>query len=149
MKTLCNLVETRAQAACGRPARASRGKRKMGREEAKYWGLWSEIWNKFKVPSSERAQWRRELRREVLGSERTPASFTHGDYDVVLGAMRELLAQSQLVVFPEKIIWAYMEGEADASQNLSTISKCLRRILPLYPAINSAQPTGTACSRAK
>lgn len=112
MKTLIKPIEKPLQAACKRPTKAVHGKRKMGREEAKYWGLWSEIWNKFKVPASEQPQWRRELRREVLGSERTQSTFTHGDYDVILGAMRELLAQAKLVVFPEKIIWAYMEGEA-------------------------------------
>ena len=44
-------------------------------------------------------------------SDRTQATFNHGDYDLVLGAMKEMLTQSSLVVFPEKLIGQYEEGE--------------------------------------
>lgn len=90
---------------------AKRGGGKMSREEACYWGLWREIFAKFGVPQAEQAQWRRDLRRQLLGSDRTQATFTHADYDLVLGAMREMLSQASLAVFPEKIIEAYELGE--------------------------------------
>lgn len=97
-----------------KPARARPARRggKMSREEAYYWGLWREIFEKFNVPPAEQSEWRRDLRKQVLGSDRTQATFTHGDYDVVLGAMRELLAQASLVVYPEKIVQMHMDGEA-------------------------------------
>ncbi len=87
------------------------GKCKMSAEERKYWGLWKEIFTKFNVPTSQQSDWRKDLRMQVLGSDRTQATFSHSDYDLVLGAMKEMLAQSSLVVFPEKLIEQYEEGE--------------------------------------
>ena len=86
-------------------------KRKMSAEERKYWGLWKEIFTKFNVPVSQQSDWRKDLRMQVLGSDRTQATFSHADYDLVLGAMKEMLTQSSLVVFPEKLIEQYEEGE--------------------------------------
>ena len=93
--------------ACKRPA----NKRKMSAEERKYWGLWKEIFTKFGVPTSQQSDWRKDLRMQVLGSDRTQATFSHSDYDLVLGAMKEMLSQSSLVVFPEKLIEQYENGE--------------------------------------
>ena len=70
-----------------------RKKRKIGREEAKYWSLWGEIGSKFKLSAAEREAWRREITEEIFGEYKSHGAFTHGDYDVVLGAMRELLAR--------------------------------------------------------
>ena len=84
----------------------------MGGEESKYWGMWREIARKFGWSNAQKEEMRRELTLEIFGTHKSHKVFSHGDYDVVFGAMRELLAQSQLAIFPEKIIWAYMEGEA-------------------------------------
>lgn len=92
---------------CKRPA----NKRKMSAEERKYWGLWKEIFTKFGVPTSQQSDWRKDLRMQVLGSDRTQATFSHSDYDLILGAMKEMLSQSSLVVFPEKLIEQYENGE--------------------------------------
>ena len=94
-----------------RPAKRSSTKRKMSAEERKYWGLWNEIFTKFNVPVSQQSDWRKDLRMQVLGSDRTQATFSHADYDLVLGAMKEMLTQSLLVVFPEKLIEQYEDGE--------------------------------------
>lgn len=99
------------QATLERPAKRSSTKRKMSAEERKYWGLWKEIFTKFNVPTSQQSEWRRDLRQQVLGSDRTQATFSHSDYDLVLGAMKEMLTQSSLVVFPEKLIEQYENGE--------------------------------------
>ena len=92
---------------CKRPT----NNRKMSAEERKYWGLWKEIFTKFNVPSSQQSEWRKDLRMQVLGSDRTQATFSHSDYDLILGAMKEMLTQSSLVVFPEKLIEQYENGE--------------------------------------
>ena len=99
------------QATLERPAKRSSTKRKMSAEERKYWGLWKEIFTKFNVPVSQQSDWRKDLRMQVLGSDRTQATFSHADYDLVLGAMKEMLTQSSLVVFPEKLIEQYEDGE--------------------------------------
>lgn len=110
--TACKTLETPIKPV-RRKVKANSRQRKADREEAKYWGLWGEIGRKFNLSATEREAWRREITEEIFGGEyKSHREFTHGDYDVVLGAMRELLAQSQLAIFPEKIIWAYMEGEA-------------------------------------
>ena len=86
--------------------------RKTNREEAKYWGLWGEIGRKFNLSAAEREAWRREITEEIFGGEyKSHRAFTHGDYDVVLGAMRELLARDELVISPLKIIRMYIDGE--------------------------------------
>ena len=99
------------QATLERPAKRSSTKRKMSAEERKYWGLWQEIFTKFNVPTSQHSEWRRDLRQQVLGSDRTQATFSHSDYDLVLGAMKEMLSQSSLVVYPVKLIEQYEYGE--------------------------------------
>lgn len=88
-----------------------RKKRKMGREEAKYWSLWGEIGSKFKLSAAEREAWRREITEEIFGEYKSHGAFTHGDYDVVLGAMRELLARDELVISPLKVVRMYIDGE--------------------------------------
>ena len=102
-------------------------KRKMSAEERKYWGLWKEIFTKFNVPISQQSDWRKDLRIQVLGSDRTQATFNHSDYDLVLGAMKEMLAQSSLVVFPEKLIEQYEDGER-------------RRLIHLIDEIDMPEP---------
>ena len=87
--------------------------RKTNREEAKYWGLWGEIGRKFKLSAAEREAWRREITEEIFDGEyKSHRAFTHGDYDVVLGAIRELLVRDELVISPLKIIRMYIDGEA-------------------------------------
>lgn len=86
---------------------------KMTREEACYWGLWSEIKRKFGLTSDDIESLRKDITEQIFGGEsKSHKSFKHGDYDVVLGAMRELLKQSSLVVYPEKVVEMYMDGEA-------------------------------------
>lgn len=135
----CKPILKPMQSTCKRPAKRANSLRKMGREETKYWGLWKEIFQKFNVPSSEQSAWRKDLRMQVLGSERTQTTFTNGDYDVVLGAMREMLAQSQLVVYPEKIILEYMEGESRRILKLITDLQ----MPPAYIAAISRNKFGT------
>lgn len=97
----------------GNAAAKVRKKRKIGREEAKYWSLWGEIGNKFKLSAAEREVWRREITEEIFGGKyKSHKAFTHGDYDVVLGAMRELLARDELVISPLKVLRMYLEGES-------------------------------------
>lgn len=112
MTATCKPISKPLQPARRVVAKAARGERKMGGEESKYWGMWQEIARKFGWSNAQKEEMRRELTLEIFGTHKTHKAFSHGDYDVVLGAMRELLAQSQLIVFPAKIIWAYMEGEA-------------------------------------
>ena len=112
MMTACDPVPKPLQPVCKAPAKAVRSKRRMGGEESKYWGLWQEIARKFGMSNAQKEKMRSELTLEIFGTYKSHKRFTHGDYDVVLGAMRELLSQAQLVIFPTKIIWAYMEGEA-------------------------------------
>ena len=74
-----------------RKVKAKSRQRKADREEAKYWGLWGEIGRKFNLSAAEREAWRREITEEIFGGEyKSHREFTHGDYDVVLGAMRDL-----------------------------------------------------------
>lgn len=107
MKTL---VKNNCKAPAKRVQRTGKG-RKLSREEAHYWGLWSEIFAKFNIPKSQQSEWRKDIRIQVLGSDRTQATFSHADYDLVLGAMRELLAQDSLVIYPGKLIDMYAEGQ--------------------------------------
>lgn len=86
---------------------------KMTPEESYYWGLWSEIKRKFGLTSDDIESLRKDITEQIFGGEsKSHKSFKHGDYDVVLGAMRELLKQSSLVVYPEKVVEMYMDGEA-------------------------------------
>ncbi|WYJ07008.1 hypothetical protein P3B99_007315 [Opitutia bacterium KCR 482] len=85
---------------------------KMTPEESYYWGLWAEIKRKFGLTSDDTESLRKDITEQIFGGEsKSHKSFKHGDYDVVLGAMRELLKQSSLVVYPEKVVAMYMEGE--------------------------------------
>lgn len=96
-----------------RKASASRRRGKMTNEEACYWGLWGEIKRKFGFTSDDVENLRKDITEQIFGGEsKSHKKFRHGDYDVVLGAMRELLKQSSLVVYPEKVVAMYMEGEA-------------------------------------
>lgn len=95
-----------------KPKRSFKRVRKIKPEEGLYWQLWKEIWKKFNVPTSEQSQWRKELRLEVLGSDRNQITFNHSDYDLVLGAMREILTQEQLIVYPAKLIEEFNKGQA-------------------------------------
>lgn len=97
-----------------RKASASRRRGgKMTNEEACYWGLWAEIKRKFGFTTDDVENLRKDITEQIFGGEsKSHKSFKHGDYDVVLGAMRELLKQSSLVVYPEKVIEMYMDGEA-------------------------------------
>lgn len=105
------ILEKPAQRA--RKASASRRRGgKMTREEACYWGLWSEIKRKFGLTSDDIESLRKDITEQIFGGEsKSHKDFKHGDYDVVLGAMRELLKQSSLAVYPEKVIEMYMDGE--------------------------------------
>lgn len=86
---------------------------KMTPEESYYWGLWGEIKRKFGLTFDEIESLRKDITGQIFGGEsKSHKSFKHGDYDVVLGAMRELLKQSSLVVYPEKVVEMYMDGEA-------------------------------------
>ena len=106
------ILEKPAQRA--RKASASRRSGgKMTPEESYYWGLWGEIKRKFGLSGDALESLRKDITEQIFGGEsRSHKSFKHGDYDVVLGAMRELLKQSSLVVYPEKVIEMYMDGEA-------------------------------------
>lgn len=85
---------------------------KMTPEESYYWGLWGEIKRKFGLTSDDIESLRKDVTEQIFGGEsKSHKSFKHGDYDVVLGAMRELLKQSSLVLYPEKVVAMYMEGE--------------------------------------
>lgn len=112
MTTVCKPFSKPLQSARRAVTKVVRGERKMGGEESKYWGMWREIARKFGWSNAQKEEMRRELTLEIFGTHKSHKVFSHGDYDVVFGAMRELLAQSQLAIFPEKIIWAYMDGEA-------------------------------------
>lgn len=86
---------------------------KMTNEESYYWGLWTEIKRKFGLSGDALESLRKDITEQIFGGEsKSHKAFKHGDYDVVLGAMRELLKQSSLVVYPEKVIEMYMDGEA-------------------------------------
>lgn len=115
MTTVCKPFSKPLQSARRVVAKVVRGERKMGGEESKYWGMWREIARKFGWSNAQKEEMRRELTLEIFGTHKSHKVFSHGDYDVVFGAMRELLAQSQLAIFPEKIIWAYMEGDSPAT----------------------------------
>lgn len=100
-----------------RPARKTVASRRRGAkmtpEESYYWGLWAEIKRKFGLTTGDVESLRKDITEQIFGGEsKSHKAFKHGDYDVVLGAMRELLKQSSLVVYPEKVIEMYMEGEA-------------------------------------
>ena len=96
-----------------RKASASRRRGgKMTNEESYYWGLWAEIKRKFGLSGDALESLRKDITEQIFGGEsKSHKSFKHGDYDVVLGAMRELLKQSSLVVYPEKVVEMYMDGE--------------------------------------
>lgn len=96
-----------------RKASASRRRGgKMTNEESYYWGLWAEIKRKFGLSGDALESLRKDITEQIFGGEsKSYKSFKHGDYDVVLGAMRELLKQSSLVVYPEKVVEMYMDGE--------------------------------------
>ncbi len=132
----CIAIERPTQTPRKRVAKSAKSKRPMSREEAKYWGLWSEIFRKFNIPQSQHSQWRRDLRMQCLGSERTQVTFSHGDYDVILGAMRELLNQASLIVYPEKVLQIYMEGE-------------IRRAIKLIENLNLPEAYVASISRGK
>lgn len=99
-----------------RTRKASASRRRGGKmtpEESYYWGLWAEIKRKFGLSGDALESLRKDITEQIFGGEsRSHKSFKHGDYDVVLGAMRELLKQSTLVVYPEKVVEMYMDGEA-------------------------------------
>ena len=99
-----------------RARKASASRRRGGKmtpEESYYWGLWGEIKRKFGLTSDDIKSLRKDITEQIFGGEsKSHKNFRHGDYDVVLGAMRELLKQSSLVVYPEKVVAMYMEGEA-------------------------------------
>lgn len=99
-----------------RTRKASASRRRGGKmtpEESYYWGLWAEIKRKFGLSTDALENLRKDITEQIFGGEsKSHKAFKHGDYDVVLGAMRELLKQSSLVVYPEKVIEMYMDGEA-------------------------------------
>ena len=109
--TVCNPLETPPQSVRMRLKAKSPRQRKINREAAKYWGLWGEIGRKFNLSAAEREAWRREITEEIFGGYKSHSAFTHGDYDVVLGAMRELLARDELVISPLKVVRMYIDGE--------------------------------------
>ena len=86
-------------------------KRPMSKEEAKYWTLWNQIFTKFNVPVKQREEWREDITKQLFGFKKSHKDFNHRDYDIMLGALRELLSHSQLIVSPYTLIQEYEEGE--------------------------------------